>query len=113
VAKLTLSPNRILDTNTRIGAHLFAHSVLVYPSPRAVTGKRCIAVGDTEGTLYFDNLCHALFAADGLRGEKQNRDGKGRKASVIYSRNGSAPYYLLDGKPSDIEVIEAIEGGAL
>ena len=108
MAKLTLSPNRILDTNTRIGAHLFAHSILVYPSPGG--GYK---VGDTEGTLEYRSLVNALFAADGLRGEKQNRDGKGRKASVIYSRTGSAPYYLLDGQPSDIEVIEAIEGGAL
>ena len=108
MAKLTLSPNRILDLKTPIGHHIFQHSILVYPNPAG--GYK---VGDADGTLEYRSLVNALFAADGLRGEKHNRDSKGRKASVLYSRDGSAPYYLLDSQPSDIEVIEAIEGGAL
>ena len=102
------STRRILALTTQDGHRIFQHSILVYPNPAG--GYK---VGDAEGTLEYRNLCHALFTADGLRGEKQNRDGKGRKASVIYSRTGSAPYYLLDGQPSDIDIIEAIEGGAL
>ena len=102
------STRRILALTTADGHRIFQHSILVYPNPAG--GYK---VGDAEGTLEYRSLVSALFAADGLREEAVNRDSKGRKASVIYSRNGSAPYYLLDGKPSDIDIIEAIEGGAL
>jgi hypothetical protein len=111
-----LSTNRKLDTSTAKGRETFQHSVMIYPAdavPRSIAGGEGYIVGDSEGTLHYRNLMHALADAHHVAGLEANRTPTGRKAAILYSRDGKAPYYLLDGQPSDADTVAAIERGEL